>query len=179
MNLPKLSHLITQANICLHCEVKTMNLWREPVQSNYQQAIIPLLGSILGSMSILKKCAYICILIRSHVQHHHIHFGLLLYFIVISKMTVLNVDVKGKKKNLYFYVDNSNTKLWVVWIECGCAQTQSCLIFTTPWTVACQAPLPMGFSQQEHWTALPFPSLGDLLDQGWRPRLLAGRFFYH
>ena len=129
MNLPKLSHLITQANICLHCEVKTMNLWREPIKSNYQPAIIPLLGSILGSMSILKKCAYICILIRSHLQHHHIHFGLLLYFIVISKMTVLNVDIK-EKKNLYFYFDNSNTKLWVVWIDC--AQTQSCLTLYNP-----------------------------------------------
>ena len=69
MNLPKLSNLIRQANICLHCEVKAMNLWREPIKSNYQQAIIPLLGSILGSMSILKKCAYICILIRSHVEY--------------------------------------------------------------------------------------------------------------
>ena len=132
MNLPKLSHLIRQANICLHCEVKALNLWREPVKSNYQQAIIPLLGSILGSMSILKNCDYICILIRSHLQHHHIHFGLLLYFIVTSQMTFLNVDIKEKKKQLYFYFDNSNTKLWVVWIDCGCAQTQSCLTLHYP-----------------------------------------------
>ena len=27
-----------------------------------------------------------------------------------------------------------------------------------PWTVACQAPLPMGFSRQEYWSGLPFPS---------------------
>ena len=32
----------------------------------------------------------------------------------------------------------------------------------TPWTVARQAPLPMGFSRQEYWSALPFPSPGDL-----------------
>ena len=31
-----------------------------------------------------------------------------------------------------------------------------------PWTVACQVPLSMGFSRQEHWCRLPFPSLGDL-----------------
>ena len=36
----------------------------------------------------------------------------------------------------------------------------------TPWTVARQAPPSMGFSRQEHWTGLPFPSPGDLPDPG-------------
>ena len=31
-----------------------------------------------------------------------------------------------------------------------------------PWTVACQAPLSMGFPSQEYWSGLPFPSPGDL-----------------
>ena len=31
-------------------------------------------------------------------------------------------------------------------------------LFVTPWTVAYQAPLSMGFSRQEHWSGLPFPS---------------------
>ena len=34
--------------------------------------------------------------------------------------------------------------------------------FATPWTVACQAPLSLGFLRQEYWSGLPFPSLGDL-----------------
>ena len=34
----------------------------------------------------------------------------------------------------------------------------------TLWTIAHQAPLPMGFSQQEYWSGLPFPFLGDLPD---------------
>ena len=35
----------------------------------------------------------------------------------------------------------------------------SCVwLFVTPWTVACQAPLSMGFSRQEHWSGLPFSS---------------------
>ena len=34
--------------------------------------------------------------------------------------------------------------------------------FWTPWTVACPAPLSMGFSRQEHWSGLPFPSPGNL-----------------
>ena len=31
-------------------------------------------------------------------------------------------------------------------------------LFTTPWTVACQAPLSMGFPRQEYWNGSPFPS---------------------
>ena len=36
----------------------------------------------------------------------------------------------------------------------------------TPWTVACRAPLSMGFSRQEYWSGLPFPSPGDLPNPG-------------
>ena len=39
----------------------------------------------------------------------------------------------------------------------------------TPWTVAYQAPLSMGFSRQEYWSGLPFPSPGDLPDPGIEP----------
>ena len=38
--------------------------------------------------------------------------------------------------------------------------------FATPWTVAHQAPLSMGFSRQEYWTGLPCPLPGDLPKQG-------------
>ena len=43
------------------------------------------------------------------------------------------------------------------------------LTLVTPWTVACQAPLSMGFSRQEYWSGLPFPSPGDLPDPGVKP----------
>ena len=54
--------------------------------------------------------------------------------------------------------------------------------FVTPWTVACQAPLSMGFPRQEYCSGLPFPSPGDLSDPGIEPAApvspaLAGRFF--
>ena len=39
-------------------------------------------------------------------------------------------------------------------------------LFATPWTVAHQAPPSMGFSRQEYWSGLPFPSPGDLPDPG-------------
>ena len=46
---------------------------------------------------------------------------------------------------------------------------QSCLILCNPWTVAHQAPPSMGFSRQEYWSGLPFPSPGDLPDPGIEP----------
>ena len=56
------------------------------------------------------------------------------------------------------------------------------LLFVTPWSVACQTPLSMGFSRQEYWSGLPFLSPGDLPDPGVEPTslaslALAGRFF--
>ena len=55
----------------------------------------------------------------------------------------------------------------------------------TPWTIACQVPLSKGFSRQEYWSGLPFPSPGDLLDPGIEPQspalqadsCIAGGFF--
>ena len=43
-------------------------------------------------------------------------------------------------------------------------------LFATPWTVACQAPLSVGFSREEYWSGLPFLSPGDLPDPGIEPR---------
>ena len=40
----------------------------------------------------------------------------------------------------------------------------SCSVVATLWTVARQAPLSMGFSRQEYWSGLPFPSPVDLLN---------------
>ena len=48
--------------------------------------------------------------------------------------------------------------------------TKSCLTLLTPWTIAHQAPLSMGFPRQEHWSGLPFPSPGDLPNPGIEPR---------
>jgi len=45
-----------------------------------------------------------------------------------------------------------------------------------PWTVACQAPLSMGFFRQEYWSGLPFPPPGDLSNpktEPWSPALQA------
>ena len=54
--------------------------------------------------------------------------------------------------------------------------------FVTPWTIAHQAPLSMGFSRQEYWSGLLFPTPEDLPDSGLKPVFpaapaLAGGFF--
>ena len=46
---------------------------------------------------------------------------------------------------------------------------KSCLTLVTPWTVAHQAPLSIGFSRQEYWSVLSFPSPEDLPDSGNKP----------
>ena len=55
-------------------------------------------------------------------------------------------------------------------------------LFMTLQTIVYQAPLSMGFSRQESWSGLPYPSPGDLSDPGIEPvsltsPALAGRFF--
>ena len=64
---------------------------------------------------------------------------------------------------------------------CTCALSRVKL-FVTPWTVAQQVPLPMGFSRQDYWSQLPFPSPGDLPNPGIKTMspvapAQAGRFF--
>ena len=64
---------------------------------------------------------------------------------------------------------------------CVCESLSHVRLFATPWTVACQALLSMEFSWQEYWSALSFPSPGDLPDPGIKPRspALQADFFYH
>ena len=67
--------------------------------------------------------------------------------------------------------------------RCIRAQSLSLIqLFSTLWTVACQAPLSMGFPRQEFWSGLPFPFPGDLLHPRVEPEApaspaLAGGFF--
>ena len=78
----------------------------------------------------------------------------------------------------YFQVYSKVIQLYIV-----CAQLLShVLLFVAPWTVACQAPLSMGFSSQEYWSGLSLPLPGDLPHPGTEPTsfaspALAGAFF--
>ena len=65
----------------------------------------------------------------------------------------------------------SDTKGFSVYINLSCifkwVKSLICVrFFATPWTVVYQAPPSMGFSRQEYWSGLPFPSPGDLPNPG-------------
>ena len=85
-------------------------------------------------------------------------------------------------------VDGWINRMWSIHtIEylCVCLHAHTCAqpcLTVIPWTIALQAPLFMGFSRQEYWSGLPFPSPGDLPNCGTEPSslmspALAGRFF--
>ena len=60
-----------------------------------------------------------------------------------------------------------------------CVQSLSCIeLFVTPWPVACQAPLFMGFPRHGYWSGLPSPLSGDIPNLGIELASLAltGRF---
>ena len=61
----------------------------------------------------------------------------------------------------------------------ACVGVCSVWLFATLWTIAGQASLSMGFSRQEYWSGVPFPSPGDFPNPGIKPRCpaLAGGFF--
>ena len=57
------------------------------------------------------------------------------------------------------------SKMTLKWKSLSCVR-----LFSTPWTVAHQAPLSVEFSRQEYWSGLPFPSPGSLSDARIKPR---------
>ena len=63
----------------------------------------------------------------------------------------------------------SQSQTWLKWQKVKVKSLSSVWLFATPWTVAYQAPPSMGFSRQEYWSGLPFPSPGDLPDPGIEP----------
>ena len=64
---------------------------------------------------------------------------------------------------------NSHLLIWD-WKKVKVLVLSRVQLFVTPWNVAHQAALSMGFSRQEYWNGLPFPSPGDLPNSGIKPR---------
>ena len=71
------------------------------------------------------------------------------------------------------------TELKCSFLSCFCCSVAMSDSFVTPWTVACQASLPIGFPWQEYWSGLPLPSPRRLPDPRSEPvsPALADRFF--
>ena len=80
-----------------------------------------------------------------------------------------NPSLPHCRRILYYLSHQGSLQRCVVVVVVGGLVAKSGPTLATPWTVACQAPLFMGFSRQEYWNGLPFPSPGDLPDPGIEP----------
>ena len=94
----------------------------------------------------------------------------------ISTLTLLRVNPEFLGEKSIFLKHNHTSEVNEV------KSLSRVQLFATPWTVAYQAPPSMGFSKQEYWSGLAFPSPGDLPDPGTEPMspvapVLAGEFF--
>ena len=78
------------------------------------------------------------------------------------------VAVESNRK-FYCLVIRTITIIWVH-VHWKKASAESCPNLAIPWTVACQAPLTTGFSRQENWSGLLFPSPGELPNPGTEPK---------
>ena len=94
------------------------------------------------------------------------YFSFLIALVSISS-TVLKRSSKSRHLHLVSDIKGKSFSLSPLNITLN---IMMCPTLATPWTVACQAPLSMGFSRQEYWSGLPFPFPGDLPD----PRIERG-----
>ena len=94
--------------------------------------------------------------------------GSTLKFILEASIILMSKPEKDTtRKENYRLISLSNIDAEVKWSEVK--SFSRVWLFVTPWTVARQAPPPMGFSRQEYRSGLPFPSPGDLPDPGIEP----------
>ena len=84
--------------------------------------------------------------------------------------------LKGKEISIILPLEVTATKVVIYYLFSSIfimhqfiSVTQSCPALATPWTVAHQAPLSMGFSRQEYWSGWPCPTPWDLPDPGIEP----------
>ena len=87
-----------------------------------------------------------------------------------QNMSISYGTLFGKKVSLQVKLKMMSEEIILASLWFGGLVTKLCLTLVTPGTVACQAPLSMGFSRQEYWSGLPFPSPEDLPDPGIEPR---------
>ena len=103
----------------------------------------------------------------------------------IVKYSTMNQDWRGCEeiRTLLHQCWNVNWEK-PLWRQCECmlSHFSRAWLFSTLWTVTCQAPLSMGFSRKEYWSGLPCPPPGDLPHPGIKSAslespALADRFF--
>ena len=113
---------------------------------------------------------YVCTCVCIHVFIHSLFIYSFIYLHIswITQLTFIECFLSGR----YALVSGYSLLLLLF------SHSSHVRLFVTPWTVARQAPLSLGFPRQEYWSGLPFPP-GDLPDSGIEPlsSALAGGFF--
>ena len=132
------------------------------------------------------KMAYWFVICISQKQRKNVSIKIL---ILVCKQFMSWTHKNSKKWISHIHIEITNTQYsWIkflfYWSEIHktyncCLIAKSCLTDATPWTIAHQAPLSMGFPRQEYWSGLKFPSLGCLPDPGIKHEspAMTGRFF--
>ena len=109
--------------------------------------------------------------------HFHKHFTTFCTIIFI-----FSTQKQSAVSQTYFFFLNKCTSIphaffteytpYSRFLKYPCVYNQSLIhvwLFVTTWTVACQAPLSMGFSRQDYWSGLPCPHPKDLPNLGIEP----------
>ena len=138
-----------------------------------------------------------CKKLHSPLNLHHIILFYLMYYleffstylwgVVTSKLSVNSWRARNNPARKFVFFSKHHSVLGTedLWYSLACLwpHSLSCVWpFGSPWTVACQDPLSMGFLKQEYWSGLPSPPPGDLLNPGIEPMspvapALKGGFF--
>ena len=109
------------------------------------------------------------------------HLSLLILFLVSSPLFPSfppSFSFLLPSPSLHLFLLSFSPSFWDIGLDaCVLSHVQ---VFVTPWTVARQALLSMGFPRQEYWSGLPFPSAQDLPDAGKNLCFLhCGQILYH
>ena len=125
--------------------------WYHPLHSKHTEII---------KTSLLETClpTHRSFSWKPHIPHCSPHFLCLLIGPGASPSGPVPRELWAIKTKTSFHVCMSyhSWLKWSLWVK-----SLSCVRFSaTPWTVAYQAPPSMGFSRQEYWSGLPFPSPG-------------------
>ena len=93
----------------------------------------------------------------------------------IDGKTSLGKDSRNEEQKILRNCRGANRQALMITIETDLLFSRSVVpdSFVTPWTVACQAPLSMGFPRQEYCSRLPFPSPGVIPNPGMEPMVPA------
>ena len=116
--------------------------------------------------------------------HMYNTFIFTIYLFMMLKLLILWTKLPARHTHFFEGIDLEELNYQdIQYIHINVAQSLSCVwLFTTLWTVACQALLSMEFSKQEYWSVLPFPRPGTLPNPGIEPMsfvspAFASRFF--